>query len=77
MTEYIDRRELVHLSRSPVSLSARLSYGLSRILGTLGQWHQRSRQRRRLGTLDDRLLSDIGVDRASARFEADKPFWES
>lgn len=77
MTEYIDRRELVHLSRSPVSLSTRLSYGLSRILETLDQWHQRSRGRRRLGMLDDRLLRDIGVDRASAKSEADKPFWES
>ena len=33
------------------------------------------RSRRQLAELDDRLLRDIGIDRASARFEADKGFW--
>lgn len=77
MTEYIDRCDLLHVSHSPVSLSTRLSRGLSRILKTLDLWYQRSRQRRQLGMLDDRLLSDIGADRASAWEEAAKPFWQS
>jgi uncharacterized protein YjiS (DUF1127 family) len=34
-----------------------------------------SRSRRQLAELDDRLLRDIGVDRAQARFEAGKGFW--
>jgi len=34
-----------------------------------------SRSRRQLAELDDRLLRDIGVDRAKARFEAEKGFW--
>lgn len=34
-----------------------------------------ARSRHQLAQLDDRLLRDIGVDRATARFEADKPFW--
>ena len=34
-----------------------------------------SRSRRQLAELDDRLLRDIGVDRARARFEAEKGFW--
>jgi uncharacterized protein YjiS (DUF1127 family) len=34
-----------------------------------------SRSRRQLAELDDRLLRDIGIDRAKARFEADKGFW--
>lgn len=38
-------------------------------------WLERSRQRRALGQLDNRLLSDIGCDRATAAAEADKPFW--
>jgi uncharacterized protein YjiS (DUF1127 family) len=38
-------------------------------------WHERARQRRHLARLDDRALRDIGVDRASAHFEASKPFW--
>jgi uncharacterized protein YjiS (DUF1127 family) len=33
------------------------------------------RSRRQLAELDDRLLRDIGVDRARARFEATKGFW--
>ena len=33
------------------------------------------RSRRQLAQLDDRLLRDIGIDRAKARLEADKGFW--
>jgi uncharacterized protein YjiS (DUF1127 family) len=35
-----------------------------------------ARSRRQLAELDERLLRDIGLDRATARFEASKPFWE-
>ncbi|NQU62102.1 MAG: DUF1127 domain-containing protein [Rhodospirillales bacterium] len=38
-------------------------------------WFSRARQRRALLRLDSRLLSDIGVDRPSARREGIKPFW--
>jgi uncharacterized protein YjiS (DUF1127 family) len=34
-----------------------------------------ARSRRQLAQLDERLLRDIGVDRATARFEADRGFW--
>ncbi|MBN8292352.1 DUF1127 domain-containing protein [Rhodobacter sp. NTK016B] len=34
------------------------------------------RQRVALRHLDDRLLRDIGLDRASARAEAERPFWD-
>jgi uncharacterized protein YjiS (DUF1127 family) len=33
------------------------------------------RSRRQLAQLDERLLRDIGLDRATARFEAHKGFW--
>lgn len=33
------------------------------------------RSRRQLAELDDRLLRDIGIDRATARLEADKGYW--
>jgi uncharacterized protein YjiS (DUF1127 family) len=33
------------------------------------------RSRKQLAELDDRLLQDIGLDRARARFEAGKSFW--
>ena len=31
--------------------------------------------RRQLATLDDRALQDIGVSRAQAQFEAERPVW--
>jgi uncharacterized protein YjiS (DUF1127 family) len=34
-----------------------------------------ARSRRQLAQLDERLLRDIGLDRATARFEAAKGFW--
>jgi uncharacterized protein YjiS (DUF1127 family) len=33
------------------------------------------RSRRQLAQLDDRLLRDIGLDRATARFEATRGYW--
>ena len=34
-----------------------------------------AKSRRQLGELDERLLRDIGLDRAAARVESDKGFW--
>lgn len=34
-----------------------------------------ARSRRQLSLLDERLLRDIGIDRATARFEANKGYW--
>lgn len=34
-----------------------------------------ARSRNQLAQLDERLLRDIGIDRATARFEAGKSFW--
>ncbi len=34
-----------------------------------------ARSRRQLAELDERLLRDIGIDRATARLEADKGYW--
>ena len=33
------------------------------------------KSRRQLAELDDRLLRDIGIDRAKARYEAERGFW--
>lgn len=77
MTEYIERHELPQASFAPTAAIARPSDMVSRMLSTLDLWYQRARQRRQLGLLDDRQLRDIGIDRAEARVEAGKPFWQS
>jgi uncharacterized protein YjiS (DUF1127 family) len=43
---------------------------------TLFAWHERARSRKQLAGLNDRLLRDIGVDRATAARELGKRFWE-
>ena len=40
-------------------------------------WHQRARERRELMQLSDRMLRDIGISRAEAYGEAEKPFWRA
>ncbi len=57
-----------------VTLTARAGARLD-VFGLLMTWHERARQRRALGTLDQRLLRDIGLDPATAATEASKPFW--
>jgi uncharacterized protein YjiS (DUF1127 family) len=39
-------------------------------------WQERARERRRLATLDDHLLRDIGLSRSAIERETRKPFWE-
>lgn len=48
---------------------------LTALFDTLALWAERRRQRRDLEALPDHLLSDIGVSRSDAAYEADKPFW--
>jgi uncharacterized protein YjiS (DUF1127 family) len=47
------------------------------ILDALWTWQERAAARRALARLDDRMLSDIGVDRATADDEINKPFWRA
>jgi uncharacterized protein YjiS (DUF1127 family) len=48
---------------------------LERVLDLIFLWQERARERRELAALDGRMLGDIGVDTATAKCEADKPFW--
>jgi uncharacterized protein YjiS (DUF1127 family) len=56
-------------------LNSRLATWLARVLDLIFLWHERARGRRQLGALDGRMLADIGVDTATAKCEADTPFW--
>jgi len=44
---------------------------------TLQSWQARAQQRHDLASLSNRMLADIGVDRAAANAEAAKPFWRA
>ncbi len=43
----------------------------------LTAWCDRSRQRRHLRDLDDRMLRDVGICRHDVEREVDKPFWRA
>jgi uncharacterized protein YjiS (DUF1127 family) len=49
---------------------------LLRAVEVVLQWHERAKSRRALLGLSDRMLSDIGIDRATAQVEGDRPFWK-
>jgi uncharacterized protein YjiS (DUF1127 family) len=48
---------------------------VARAVETLMVWRDRARGRQMLGTLDEHMLRDIGINRAIASTEAEKPFW--
>jgi len=41
------------------------------------RWHELAQQRRRLLSLDDRMLKDIGITRSEALAEGTRPFWDA
>ena len=61
--------------RGALELLAALRSIAGRGLDQLLLWAERMRGRRRLLALDDRMLHDIGIDRATAEREAAMPFW--
>lgn len=50
---------------------------LPSFFGLCRQWRDRVRQRRALAALDNRTLSDIGLDRQQVLAEIEKPFWQA
>jgi uncharacterized protein YjiS (DUF1127 family) len=55
----------------------RLSDCAGRIAQTGLIWLERARQRRALSELNDHMLRDIGLTRADAWAESEKPFWRA
>lgn len=52
-----------------------LRSALSRLGSTIYAWQCRQDERQHLGSLDERLLKDIGLTRLQALAEIRKPFW--
>lgn len=69
----LGRFQLVLLKRE--SKQPSLLKRLSVLLKTFNQYRQNAQQRKQLAQLPDYLLKDIGVTRADALKEAEKPFW--
>ena len=58
------------------SFVRRLARQAERAVTVLLRWHELARQRRALLRLDDSMLKDIGLTRADALREAERPFWD-
>lgn len=56
-----------HLSLSPM---------LRKLGQQLKRWYQLAQQRRRLASLNDAALKDLGLSRADVLQEAERPFWD-
>lgn len=61
---------------TPPATSSTLKGFFIRTAALVENWLSISRQRRALARLDDRMLRDIGVSRASANRESNRPFWD-
>jgi uncharacterized protein YjiS (DUF1127 family) len=61
-------------ARQPAVRSGRRSR-IGRVVDAALVWQQRARERRQLMQLSDHMLRDIGISRATAAGEAEKPFW--
>ena len=62
---------------SGASLWARTGAVATEIVTSLLVWHDRARERRALLEMSDLQLHDIGISRAEAGSEGDKPFWRA
>lgn len=76
--EHVSVSVATHQGTHPPAVLRQLSRGKLHLWGSgVRMWFQRSRQRRALAELDDRLLRDIGLTCTQARREAAKPFWSA
>jgi uncharacterized protein YjiS (DUF1127 family) len=77
MMSYARRIEADRRERHAMPLASTLrSAGVWLALALL-RWQELAQQRRRLLSLDDRMLKDIGLTRAEAMREGTRPFWDA
>lgn len=60
--------------KTPLSV---VENALIRFFDLVLSWRENARSRYALSQLNDHMLSDIGIGRASAEHEASVPFWRS
>ena len=78
MSTLSSAREIARTEASPFAFGravALLAGAVAVVIDNVMSRAELARSRRQLAQLDERLLRDIGLDRATARLEADKSFW--
>ena len=63
------------VTSGPTNVLSTVRSVASKVTDTVREWNRRSRQRKHLGTLDDRFLRDMGISGEQARAEFSKPVW--
>jgi uncharacterized protein YjiS (DUF1127 family) len=63
------------VQQHPRTLGTAVEDAVIRLFDELLGWHERARSRRMLAELDDRMLHDIGINRADVSSEVSRPFW--
>lgn len=61
----------------PAGFGGRLAQAFGRVVTGILEWQERAEQRAHLAGMDERMRKDIGITRADALREADKPFWKA
>ena len=64
------------ISEGAYSLVSRIENVANEVSRTLNVWGARSRDRRQLASLSNRMLDDIGLSRAQVITETEKFFWQ-
>ena len=77
MMSYARRIEPDWRERHAVPPATTVRGAVVRLVLALLRWQELAQQRRRLLSLDDRMLKDIGITRADAAREGARPFWDA
>ena len=64
------------ISEGVYSLVNRIEHAADSVAKTVNVWIARSRDRRQLAALNDRMLNDIGLSRIEVTVEINKFFWQ-
>ncbi|HLJ21191.1 MAG TPA: DUF1127 domain-containing protein [Stellaceae bacterium] len=59
------------------SLGERLAGAVAAAVRQVRTWRERARSRQALLNLDDHMLRDLGISRATADFKGSQPFWRT
>jgi uncharacterized protein YjiS (DUF1127 family) len=58
-------------------LAERVTAAAAAVLAQIETWRERARSRQALLRLDDHMLRDLGISRATAEFKGSQPFWRA